>query len=606
MTCLHGTGRAYFTALAAVLGQLGDQTIGRKTARPRHFDLAQTASLAKITTAIKLKHGTFYDDIANGNSYYPNSTATPGNDDQRLAQIQNLASGGANISTFGYAYNAAGLITSWSKQVGTGSTLTSTFLYDTADQLISATLPSDSAVASRAYAYDQAGNRTREQVDVTTSAFSFNTVNQLTAQSAGGDLAFTGTVNEPATLTVGGNAATVDAAGLWVGRAAVTIGANSIPLVATDLNGNVTSKTISVTVAGGTARTLTYDLNGNLTDNGAGQTYAWDAANRLISITQGSNVTAFVYNGLGQRVQEKLNGTVIKQWVWNGGAQPAEERDGSNAVTKRFYGLGEQIGGVAYFFTADHLGSIREMVDSAGLIRARYDYDPYGRITKVSGDLEADFGFTGFYRHQASGLNLTLYRAYDPELGRWLSRDPIGEDGGINLYAYVRNDPMNSVDPLGLYISPIHFWETYFAEVAHGHILQAGFVAWESVMTDFRGTQGTSPEQTHIHAMSGKVPGRDCNNGYETREEAKSDTKEYVQEQLQDYAQAHKWWLPWSGASYLGNAYHATEDSYAGGHNYQPWQGGFPGLGHLFWDLVPNPSSMGGAYQVRNGGGLSP
>jgi RHS repeat-associated protein len=382
-------------------------------------------------------------------SYYPNSTATPGNDDQRLAQIQNLASGGANISTFGYAYNAAGLITSWSKQVGTGSVLTSVFLYDAADQLISAILPTDSAVASRAYAYDPAGNRTREQIEVTTTASSFNTVNQLTAQSAGGDLAFTGTVNEPATLTVGGNAATVDASGLWVGRAAVSIGANSIPLVATDLNGNVTNKTISVTVAGGTARTLTYDLNGNLTDNGAGQTYAWDAANRLISITQGSNTTAFVYNGLGQRVQEKFNGTVIKQWVWNR-ATPAEERDGSNAVTKRFYGFGEQIGGVAYFFTADHLGSIREMVDSTSLIRARYDYDPYGRITKVSGDLEADFGFTGFYRHQASGLSLALFRAYDPGLGCWLARDPIAENGGINLYGYVGNNPVNRMDVLGL------------------------------------------------------------------------------------------------------------------------------------------------------------
>jgi RHS repeat-associated protein len=67
--------------------------------------------------------------------------------------------------------------------------------------------------------------------------------------------------------------------------------------------------------------------------------------------------------------------------------------------------------------------------------------------------LEADFGFTGFYRHQASGLNLTFFRAYDPELGRWTSRDPIAEEGGLNLYAYASGDPVNGVDPLGLKIN---------------------------------------------------------------------------------------------------------------------------------------------------------
>jgi RHS repeat-associated protein len=128
----------------------------------------------------------------------------------------------------------------------------------------------------------------------------------------------------------------------------------------------------------------------------------------------------------------------------------AEERDASGNVTKRFFAGGEQIGGINYYFAKDHLGSVREMTDSSGAIRARYEYDPYGRQTKVSGDLEVDFGFTGFYRHQASGLNLTLFRVYDPELGRWTTRDPIAEKGGLNLYAYVGNDPIGNTDVLGL------------------------------------------------------------------------------------------------------------------------------------------------------------
>lgn len=87
-------------------------------------------------------------------------------------------------------------------------------------------------------------------------------------------------------------------------------------------------------------------------------------------------------------------------------------------------------------------------------MRPSFDYDPYGRRTKVSGSYDADFGYTGHFHEQPSwmttGLNLTMFRAYDPELGRWLSRDPIGEEGGLNLYGYVGNDPCNIIDELGL------------------------------------------------------------------------------------------------------------------------------------------------------------
>jgi RHS repeat-associated protein len=71
-------------------------------------------------------------------------------------------------------------------------------------------------------------------------------------------------------------------------------------------------------------------------------------------------------------------------------------------------------------------------------------------MTKISGDMDADVGFSGNYYHKASGLLLTLYRAYDANLGRWLSRDPIGEDGGMNLYGYVLNNPINLSDPFEL------------------------------------------------------------------------------------------------------------------------------------------------------------
>ena len=105
---------------------------------------------------------------------------------------------------------------------------------------------------------------------------------------------------------------------------------------------------------------------------------------------------------------------------------------------------------IRLYYTKDHLGSVRELVDGSGAVHARYEYSPYGERTKVAGDLDCDFGFTGHYTHNASGLVLAPYRAYDPTTDRWLSRDPIEEEGGINLYGYVGNGPVVRIDPLGL------------------------------------------------------------------------------------------------------------------------------------------------------------
>lgn len=108
---------------------------------------------------------------------------------------------------------------------------------------------------------------------------------------------------------------------------------------------------------------------------------------------------------------------------------------------------------MAYYYTRDHLGSVREMTDSSGNIQARYDYDPYGRATAIINTIPSDFQYAGYYEHAPSGLNLTQYRAYDPITARWLSRDPLPDaerSQGPNLYGYVGNDPVAFRDPLGL------------------------------------------------------------------------------------------------------------------------------------------------------------
>ena len=275
---------------------------------------------------------------------------------------------------------------------------------------------------------------------------------------------FSGRLDKPGTVTVASSPATMNNQTTnFVGYANVSTGTNTVQIVAQDYNGNSRTNNYQVIVAeNGVARTLLYDLNGNLTNvttANSTNTYAWDAANRLVSITRmsGSNpyrVSQFTYDGLGRRVEidefQNNNLVIAKKFVWCG-TELCEERDATGAnVTKRFFPQGEQIAGTNCFFTRDHLGSIREMTDSSGTTHARYDYDPYGRRTKVQGDLDADFGFTGLYFHATSRLHLALYRAYDADMGRWLNRDPLREHGGLNLYGYVGNNPIMFIDPYGL------------------------------------------------------------------------------------------------------------------------------------------------------------
>src|SRR6266568_5895809 len=183
-----------------------------------------------------------------------------------------------------------------------------------------------------------------------------------------------GLTSEPATVTVNGQPATTRSDNSFEGRVAVTAGENTVTVAATDVNGNTATNRYNVTVTGSGSKTLVYDPNGNLTSDGT-RMFEWDPLNRLTAVTSGTHRSEFTYNGLSQRVKivEKENSAVTstKQFVWcPGAAQPSEERDGSNNVTKRFYPQGEQIGSTNYYYTRDHLGSIRELTDGSGAVQA--------------------------------------------------------------------------------------------------------------------------------------------------------------------------------------------------------------------------------------------
>lgn len=175
-----------------------------------------------------------------------------------------------------------------------------------------------------------------------------------------------------------------------------------------------------------------------------------------------NNFSSFVYDGMSRNISivETTAGSVTstKQFVWAQDKmrpyQPSEERDGSGALTKKFFVGGQMNSSTKYFYERDHLGSIRELTDNSGVVQAQYAFDPFGRVTKISETVASDFGYAGYYLHSRSALYLSLTRTYNPILGRFLSRDPLEEGGGNNNYAFVFNNPLGLVDPSGLLSNP--------------------------------------------------------------------------------------------------------------------------------------------------------
>jgi RHS repeat-associated protein len=150
-------------------------------------------------------------------------------------------------------------------------------------------------------------------------------------------------------------------------------------------------------------------------------------------------------------------------------------------------------GGNDYNYLYDAKGNVRELIGTDQGIVATYDYEPFGMLTQKTGTLEQPYQFSTKPYDAQTGLSDFGYRHYDAKTGRWITRDPIGEAGGVNLYGFVQNNPVNWVDPDGLeqvFLFPINNFTNF------SHLLGAA---------SFPDTPGLM--QVHGHGSQNTVAG---------------------------------------------------------------------------------------------------
>jgi len=325
------------------------------------------------------------------------------------------------------------------------------------------------------YGYDAAFNVSARTNNALAQTFTLNDANELTGLSSSGTLTVAGT-GTPDTINASSANITQYADGTYAGTG------RSITDTYTVADG---AQEVTVEANLSTSATLSYDGNGNLTSDGW-RAFAYDDENRLTKVSVTADwQTEFVYDGLGRM-------RLRKEWVylpseggsywWQAatnryvydGMRVVQERDGSNnALVSYTRGLDlsgslEGAGGIGgllartdhrsaaphAYYHADGSGNVTMLMTGAQTVAARYWYDPFGNTIAAKGVL-ADanvYRFSSKEHLAQSGLYYYGYRFYEPNLQRWPNRDPIGEDGGINLYRFVGNSPVNYEDPMGLEI----------------------------------------------------------------------------------------------------------------------------------------------------------
>jgi len=210
-------------------------------------------------------------------------------------------------------------------------------------------------------------------------------------------------------------------------------------------------------ISGTKPATFSYDANGKITEIDT-KTLIYNQNNRLIRVEEEVDILAeYRYNGLSQRIIKEVAGaTTIYHYDFDDNIIAESSVDGTFNFEYLYMG-GSRLAqvdvgtGALNYYLNNYLGTPLLMTDAAGKVVWEANYKPFGEATvNPNSSVVNNFRFAGQYYDSETGLHYNYHRYYNPKTGRYLTPDPIGLAGGINLFVYSENNPINLVDPWGL------------------------------------------------------------------------------------------------------------------------------------------------------------
>ncbi|MCO5053102.1 MAG: RHS repeat-associated core domain-containing protein [Verrucomicrobiae bacterium] len=410
------------------------------------------------------------------------------------------AAGGSNVAVFNYANNAANQRTA----ITNVDSSRWVYQYDALGQVVSGRKywSDGTPVAGQQfeYGFDDIGNRKSAAAggdavgaNLRYASYTANNLNQYTSREVPGFVNVLGTATNTATVSLWGDngaySATSRKGDYFRGELGVTNTANPVWLTITNLavlnngsNPDIVTNTIGKTYVAKTPEAFYYDLDGNLTNDGH-WTYTWDAENRLTKVeslsgapTASKRKVVWEFDGKGRRIrQTTYNGssgsyvaTEDLKFLADGWRHIAELNATNNALLRSYsWGLDmgrtlDAAGGVGgllmlssvangvHFYAYDGNGNVAALVKTTdGSVSANYEYDPFGGVLRSTGLMADENRFQFSTKRTDRTTDLELYE-YRVRHFIWLSRDPIEEDGGENLYGFACNNGIGLIDPIGL------------------------------------------------------------------------------------------------------------------------------------------------------------